>query len=106
MVVWVSTGSIKGVMGNEEERVETITPSSLWSISTSFGIVAAGVEAFMLSSIVVTRMGLLSDVAVLFRVIVYEPECLSLFTSLVSVCYHQGKTSLCSSHITCTHTYL
>lgn len=46
MVVWVSTGSIKGVMGNEEERVETITPSSLWSISTSFGIVAAGVEAF------------------------------------------------------------
>ena len=42
----------------------------------------------MLSSIVVTRMGLLSDVAVLFQVIVYEPECLSLFTLLVSVCYH------------------
>ena len=49
---------------------------------------------------------LLSDVAVLFQVIVYEPECLSLFTLLVSVCYHRGKTSLCSSHITCTHTYL
>ena len=42
----------------------------------------------VLSSIVVTRMGLLSDVAVLFRVIVYEPECLSLFTLLVSVRYH------------------